>query len=65
MRASNGPDRRDPERGGQSDLGKGLKVKFDAARIDEIERVTNHDVVAFLTHLAEFIGPEARFVHLG
>ena len=35
------------------------------ARIDEIERVTKHDVIAFLTHLAEFIGPDARFVHLG
>src|ERR1700730_10238072 len=40
-------------------------VTFDAARIDEIEKGTHHDVVAFLTHLAEFIGPEARFVHQG
>ena len=40
-------------------------VTFDVARIDEIERVTKHDVVAFLTHLAEFIGPDARFVHQG
>ena len=38
---------------------------FDVARIDEIERVTKHDVIAFLTHLAEFIGPDARFVHQG
>ena len=44
---------------------KGDKAKFDVARIDEIEKVTRHDVIAFLTHLAEFIGPEARFVHLG
>ncbi len=44
---------------------KGSKAKFDVARIDEIEKVTKHDVIAFLTHLAEFIGPEARFVHLG
>jgi adenylosuccinate lyase len=44
---------------------KGSKAKFDVARIDEIERVTKHDVIAFLTHLAEFIGPDARFVHLG
>jgi adenylosuccinate lyase len=44
---------------------KGSKAKFDVARIDEIERVTKHDVIAFLTHLAEFLGPEARFVHLG
>jgi adenylosuccinate lyase len=44
---------------------KGRQAKFDVARIDEIERVTKHDVIAFLTHLAEFVGPEARFVHLG
>jgi adenylosuccinate lyase len=40
-------------------------VIFDVERIDEIERVTKHDVIAFLTHLAEFIGPDARFVHQG
>jgi adenylosuccinate lyase len=40
-------------------------VTFDVARIDAIEKVTHHDVVAFLTHLAEFIGPESRFVHQG
>jgi len=40
-------------------------VQFDVARIDEIERVTKHDVIAFLTHLAEFIGPDSRFVHQG
>ncbi len=44
---------------------KGGKARFDAARIEEIERVTKHDVVAFLTHLAEFLGPESRFVHQG
>jgi adenylosuccinate lyase len=44
---------------------KGNAAQFDTARIDEIERVTKHDVIAFLTHLAEFIGPEARFVHQG
>jgi adenylosuccinate lyase len=44
---------------------KGKKAKFDAARIAEIERETKHDVIAFLTHLAEIIGPEARFVHQG
>ena len=38
---------------------------FDVARIDEIEAVTKHDVIAFLTHLAEIVGPEARFVHQG
>jgi adenylosuccinate lyase len=40
-------------------------VTFDVERIDEIERVTKHDVIAFLTHLAEFIGPDSRFVHQG
>ena len=38
---------------------------FDVARIDEIERETKHDVIAFLTNLAEHVGPEARFVHQG
>jgi adenylosuccinate lyase len=41
-------------------------VEFDVARIDEIEAVTKHDVIAFLTHLAEIVGAdEARFVHQG
>ncbi len=41
-------------------------VQFDVSRIDEIEAVTKHDVIAFLTHLAEHIGPDqARFVHQG
>jgi adenylosuccinate lyase len=44
---------------------KGGQAKFDIARIDEIERVVKHDVIAFLTHLAEIVGPEARFVHQG
>jgi adenylosuccinate lyase len=44
---------------------KGRDAKFDAGRIDEIEREVKHDVIAFLTHLAEFVGPEARFVHQG
>ena len=44
---------------------KGKTAQFDAKRIDEIEAVTKHDVIAFLTHLAEIIGPEARFVHQG
>jgi adenylosuccinate lyase len=44
---------------------KGKAAKFDAARIEEIEREVKHDVVAFLTHLAEIVGPEARFVHQG
>jgi len=44
---------------------KGKAAKFDAARIDEIEREVKHDIVAFLTHLAEIVGPQARFVHQG
>lgn len=44
---------------------KGKDAEFDVARIDEIEAVTKHDVIAFLTHLAEIVGPEARFVHQG
>jgi adenylosuccinate lyase len=43
----------------------GKAAQFDVARIDEIERITKHDVIAFLTHLAEIVGPEARFVHQG
>jgi len=38
---------------------------FDVARIDEVEREVRHDVIAFLTSLAEHVGPEARFVHQG
>ncbi|WCR12224.1 adenylosuccinate lyase [Paracoccus stylophorae] len=45
---------------------KAKDVRFDVARIDEIEAVTRHDVIAFLTHLAEHIGSDqARFVHQG
>jgi adenylosuccinate lyase len=44
---------------------KGKKAKFDIARIDAIEREVKHDVIAFLTHLSEIVGPEARFMHSG
>ncbi len=44
---------------------KGKTATFDVARIDEIEREVKHDVIAFLTHLSEIVGPEARFVHQG
>ena len=44
---------------------KGSQAKFDVKKIDEIEAVTKHDVIAFLTHLAEFVGPDARFIHQG
>jgi adenylosuccinate lyase len=44
---------------------KGGPAVFDVERIDEIERTTKHDVIAFLTHLSEIVGPDARFVHQG
>ena len=44
---------------------KGKAARFDVARIEAIEREVKHDVVAFLTHLAEIVGPQARFVHQG
>jgi adenylosuccinate lyase len=44
---------------------KGGAARFDVDRIDEIERTTKHDVIAFLTHLGEIVGPEARFLHQG
>ncbi len=44
---------------------KGKTAKFDVARIDAIEAEVKHDVIAFLTHLSEIVGPEARFVHAG
>jgi adenylosuccinate lyase len=43
----------------------GGEASFDADRIDEIERTTKHDVIAFLTHVSEIVGPEARFLHQG
>ncbi len=44
---------------------KGEHAAFDADRIDEIERTTRHDVIAFLTHVSEIVGEEARFLHQG
>ncbi|MEP2830671.1 adenylosuccinate lyase [Parvibaculum sp.] len=44
---------------------RGDKAVFDVAKIDEIEREVKHDVIAFLTHLSEFIGEDSRFVHQG
>jgi adenylosuccinate lyase len=54
-----------PQAAAQTIWDKGSKATFDVARIDEIEATTRHDVIAFLTHLAEIVGPEARFVHQG
>jgi len=44
---------------------KGRNARFDVERIEAIEREVKHDVIAFLTHLAEIVGPDARFVHQG
>ncbi|MGQ0741876.1 MAG: adenylosuccinate lyase [Alphaproteobacteria bacterium] len=44
---------------------RGSRAKFDLQRIDEIERDVKHDVIAFLTHLAEIVGPDARYLHQG
>src|SRR6476660_3407609 len=41
------------------------KASFDIARIDEIERITQHDVIAFTTAVAERAGPSARWLHFG
>jgi adenylosuccinate lyase len=54
-----------PKEAAKTVWAKGRDAVFDVARIDEIERETKHDVIAFLTHLAEIVGPEARFVHQG
>ncbi|WP_176083304.1 adenylosuccinate lyase [Martelella sp. HB161492] len=54
-----------PESAARTIWEKGNAATFDVARIDEIEAVTKHDVIAFLTHLAEIVGPDARFVHQG
>jgi adenylosuccinate lyase len=54
-----------PKAAAQKIWDKGKDATFDVARIDAIEREVKHDVIAFLTHLAEIVGPEARFVHQG
>src|SRR3954464_4012781 len=54
-----------PKEAAKTVWAKARDVTFDVARIDEIEREVKHDVIAFLTHLAEIVGPEARFVHQG
>ena len=41
------------------------KAKFDIGRIKEIEGQVRHDVIAFLTNVAEYVGPESRYIHLG
>ena len=54
-----------PKEAAKTIWAKGKDAVFDVERIDEIEREVKHDVIAFLTHLAEIVGPQARFVHQG
>src|SRR3979490_2134561 len=54
-----------PKEAAKTIWAKAKNATFNVDRIDEIERETKHDVIAFLTHLAEIVGPEARFVHQG
>ena len=54
-----------PKLAAQAIWEKGGQAVFNPDRIDEIERTTKHDVIAFLTHVAEIVGPEARFLHQG
>jgi adenylosuccinate lyase len=44
---------------------RGDAAQFETARIDQIEREVKHDVIAFLTHVSEIVGPQARFLHQG
>ncbi|MDO8913887.1 MAG: adenylosuccinate lyase [Phenylobacterium sp.] len=54
-----------PKLAAQTIWEKGRDAIWDADRIDEIEREVKHDVIAFLTHVTEVVGPEARFLHQG
>ncbi len=54
-----------PKLAAQTIWEKGRDAVWDADRIDEIEREVKHDVIAFLTHVTEIVGPEARFLHQG
>jgi adenylosuccinate lyase len=54
-----------PKLAAQTIWEKGRDALWDSDRIDEIERTTKHDVIAFLTHVSEIVGPEARFLHQG
>ena len=50
---------------GTADSIRAMRLELDPERIDEIERTTKHDVIAFLTHVEELAGPPARFLHMG
>src|SRR6201996_6326973 len=54
-----------PKLAAQTIWEKGRDAIWNVDRIDEIERETKHDVIAFLTHVTEIVGPEARFLHQG
>lgn len=54
-----------PKAAAETIWAKGKDAVFDSDRIDEIEREVKHDVIAFLTHVSEIVGPEARFLHQG
>lgn len=54
-----------PKEAAETIWAKGRDVVWDAERIDAIEREVKHDVIAFLTHVTEVVGPEARFLHQG
>jgi adenylosuccinate lyase len=54
-----------PKEAAEEIWARGRAACFDPSRIDEIERTTKHDVIAFLTHVAEIVGPQARFLHQG
>ena len=54
-----------PKEAAETIWAKGRDVVWDADRIDAIEREVKHDVIAFLTHVTEVVGPEARFLHQG
>ena len=54
-----------PESAARTLWERGRNANFDIDRIDAIEREVKHDVIAFLTYLAEIVGPEARFIHQG
>src|SRR5207253_7044628 len=54
-----------PKAAAEAIWARGANAIFDPDRIDEIEREVKHDVIAFLTHVTEIVGPEARFLHQG
>jgi len=54
-----------PKKAAKTIWERGGKARFDVERIEAIEHEVKHDVIAFLTHLAEIVGPDARFVHQG